>query len=89
MALLAESCSGFIVGINLLGYKSLLIKRMNLHHAKGATSDMKAVESLTSEPMFSMQITDKGEVNIMIFVSEVTKIEPVKYERMCTMESKR
>jgi hypothetical protein len=50
---------------------------------------MKAIASLTNELMSLMQITDKGEVNIKILVSEVTGIELVKYEMMWARESKR
>ena len=47
MALLAESCTGFIVGINLPGDKLPLIKRMELNYVKRATGDMTAVARLT------------------------------------------
>jgi hypothetical protein len=36
-----------------------------------------------------MQITDKSEVNIKILVSEVTEVEPEKYERMWARVPKR
>jgi acyl-coenzyme A thioesterase PaaI-like protein len=49
IALLAESCIGFIVGINLLADKLSLIKRMNLNYVKPATGDMTAVASFTDE----------------------------------------
>jgi hypothetical protein len=50
---------------------------------------MTAIASLTNEPMSLMQITDKGEVNIKMLVSEVTEVEPVKYEMIWARESKR
>jgi hypothetical protein len=40
MVLLAESCTGFIVEINLPDDKLPLIKRMDLNYVKCATGDM-------------------------------------------------
>ena len=50
---------------------------------------MKAIASLTNEPMSLMQNTDKSEVNTQILVSEVTEVEPVKYEIMWARVPKR
>lgn len=80
MALLAESCTGFIVGINLPGDKLPLIKQMDLHYVKRATGDMTAVASLTDEQISLMQTAEKGEVNVKIQVTDATGIEPLKCE---------
>ena len=80
MALLAESCTGFIVGINLPGDKLPLIKRMGLNYVKRATGDMIAVASLTDEQITLMQTTDKGEVNVKVQVTDAKGIEPLECE---------
>lgn len=80
MALLAESCTGFIVGINLPGDKLPLIKRMDLNYVKRATGDMTAVASLTDEQITLMQTADKGEINVKVQVTDATGIEPLKCE---------
>ena len=80
MALLAESCTGFIVGINLPGDKLPLIKRMELNYVKRATGDMTAVASLTDEQITLMQTTDKGEVNVKVQVTDAKGIEPLECE---------
>lgn len=80
MALLAESCTGFIVGINLPNDKLPLIKTMNLNYVKRATGNMTAVASLTEEQICLMQTTEKGEVNVAVVVTDVTGIEPLKCE---------
>jgi acyl-coenzyme A thioesterase PaaI-like protein len=77
MALLAESCTGFIVGINLPGDKLPLIKTMNLNYLKSATGDMTAVASLTDEQITLMQTAEKGEVNVKITVTDASGIEPL------------
>ena len=80
MALLAESCTGFIVGINLPGDKLPLIKRMDLRYVKRATGDMIAVASLTDEQIALMQTAEKGEVNVKVTVTDETGIEPLVCE---------
>ena len=80
MALLAESCTGFIVGINLPGNKLPLIKQMDLHYVKRATGDMTATASLTDEQISLMQTADKGEVNVKVNITDITGIEPLECE---------
>lgn len=80
MALLAESCTGFIVGINLPGDKLPLIKRMDLGYVKRATGDMIAVASLTDEQIALMQTAEKGEVSVKVTVTDETGIEPLVCE---------
>lgn len=80
MALLAESSTGFIVGINLPGDKLPLIKTMHLNYVKRATGDMTAVASLTDEQIALMQTEPKGEVNVAVKVTDSTGIVPLECE---------
>lgn len=80
MALLAESCTGFIVGINLPGDKLPLIKSMTLNYVKRATGDMTAVATLSDEQIALMQTSEKGEVNVQVVVTDATGIEPLVCE---------
>lgn len=78
MALLAESATGFVVGVNLPGDKLPLIKTMELNYTKRATGDMQATASLTDEQLTMMQTQDKGEVKVAVKVTDATGIEPVE-----------
>lgn len=78
MALLAESATGFVVGVNLPGDKLPLIKTMELNYTKRATGDMQATASLTDEQFTMMQTQDKGEVKVAVKVTDATGIEPVE-----------
>lgn len=80
MALLAESSTGFLVGINIPDDKLPLIKTMHLNYVKRATGDMTAVAYLTDEQIQLMQSADKGEVNVAVTVTDETGIEPVECE---------
>ncbi|MBJ2138707.1 DUF4442 domain-containing protein [Paraglaciecola chathamensis] len=89
MALLAESATGFIVGINLPGDKLPLIKRMNLNYVKRATGDMKAVAVLTDEQIKLLCEQEKGEINVQVKVTDETGIEPVVCEMIWAWVPKR
>ena len=73
MALLAESATGFIVGINLPGDKLPLIKSMNIRYLTRARGDMTAVAHLTDEQLQQMQSQDKGEVTVAVKVTGATE----------------
>jgi len=77
MALLAESATGFVVGVNLPGDKLPLIKSMNLKYVKRATGDMQAVARLTEQQITQMQQDDKGEVLVQVEVTDAAGVEPV------------
>ncbi len=76
-ALLAESCSGFIVGINLPDTKLPLIKQMDLHYVRRASGDMTAQAHLTSKQIALMQDKDKGEIDVAVKVLDESGIEPI------------
>lgn len=82
MALLAESATGFIVGINLPGNKLPLIKSMRLRYLSRAQGDMTATASLTAEQIELMQREDKGEVNVAVKVTDATGAETVSCEML-------
>lgn len=80
MALLAESATGFIVGVNLPGDKLPLMKTMNLNYVKRATGDLQAVAELSEEQLQQIQTLDKGEVSVKVTVTDANGIEPVVAE---------
>ena len=89
MALLAESATGFIVGLNLPGDKLPLIKSMNLQYVKRATGDMTAVASLTDEQIAMMQRQEKGEVLVKVTVTDANSVEPLICEMLWAWVPKR
>jgi acyl-coenzyme A thioesterase PaaI-like protein len=80
MALLAESATGFIVGLNLPGDKLPLMKSMKLNYVKRATGDMQAVAWLTEEQLKQLETEDKGEVTVNVKVTDANDVEPVVCE---------
>ena len=77
MALIAESATGFVVGVNLPGDKLPLIKSMNLKYVKRAYGDMQAVATLTDEQITLLQTQAKGDFLVDVKVSDASGSEPV------------
>lgn len=81
-ALLAESASGFIVGINLPGDKLPLIKNMNLNYVRRSAGDITVVASLTDEQIGLLNTEAKGEVNVKVEVTDAKGEVPVEAEML-------
>lgn len=81
-ALLAESASGFIVGINLPADKLPLIKNMNLNYVRRSAGDITVVASLTDEQIDLLNTEPKGEVNVKVEVTDATGEIPVEAEML-------
>lgn len=79
-ALLAESATGFIVGINLPGDKLPLIKDMNLSYVKRSSGDMMAVAKLTDEQIQQMQTEEKGDISVAVTITDGKGEETVTAE---------
>lgn len=62
MALLAETATGFVVGMNLPDDKLPLIKSLKVDYLKRTKGDMRAVATLTPEQVQLVRTTPKGEV---------------------------
>ena len=77
MALLAESATGFVVGVNLPGDKLPLIKSMNLKYVKRATGDMTAIATLTDAQIQQMQEQEKGDIIVAVTVTDEKGVEPI------------
>src|SRR5688500_18495770 len=62
MALLAETATGFAVGMNLPDDKIPLIKTLKVDYTKRSTGGMRAVAELSREQVEAMRSQPKGEV---------------------------
>lgn len=77
MALLAESATGFVVGLNLPDNKLPLIKTMNLNYVRRSLGDMKAVALVTEEQVSQMQSEDKGDIMVQVTVTDESGEQPI------------
>lgn len=77
MALLAETATGFCVGMNLPDDKLPLIKSMHVDYLRRAQGDMKAEASLTPEQIQQILTQDKGEVTVAVNITDSSGQAPI------------
>jgi uncharacterized protein (TIGR00369 family) len=80
MALLAETATGFVFGMNVPDSKLPLIKKMNIDYVKRSTGDMRAVATLTDEQIQTIQTEEKGEVIVLVTITDEANVEPIHAE---------
>lgn len=80
MALLAETATGFCVGMNLPDDKLPLIKTLKVDYLKRAVGDMKAVAQLRPEQIQQILTQDKGEVTVPVSITDESGQEPIQCE---------
>ena len=80
MALLAETATGFCVGMNLPDDKLPLIKSLKVDYLKRAQGDMKAVAQLRPEQIQQILTQDKGEVTVPVSITDGSGGEPIQCE---------
>lgn len=80
MALLAETATGFAVGMNLPDDKLPLIKSLRVDYTKRTQGSMKAVATLTPEQRELILSQDKGEVTVPVVVTDESGQEPIRCE---------
>ncbi|WP_230371531.1 DUF4442 domain-containing protein [Paludibacterium denitrificans] len=80
MALLAETATGFVVGMNVPDDKLMLLKSMKIDYLKRAQGDMRASASLTAEQIASMHELEKGNVTVAVNVTDESGESPISCE---------
>ncbi|HET8731497.1 MAG TPA: DUF4442 domain-containing protein [Moraxellaceae bacterium] len=88
MALLAETATGFAVGMNLPDDKLPLIKSLKVDYLKRTQGDMRAVATLTKEQVELIRGTPKGEVLVPVMVTDESGEEPIRCEMLWAWVSK-
>ncbi|QEL55358.1 DUF4442 domain-containing protein [Chromobacterium paludis] len=82
MALLAETSTGFVVGMNMPDDKLMLLKSMKVNYIKRSQGDMRAVATLTPQQIQSMYEQDKGEVLVEVQVTDESGESPIVCEML-------
>ena len=82
MALLAETATGCVVGMNLPDDKLPLIKSLKVDYQKRTKGDMRAVATLSNEQIQLIRTTPKGEVLVPVVVTDESGQEPIQCEML-------
>lgn len=80
MALLAETATGMVVGMNVRDDCLPLCKSMHVDFKKRATGAMRATARLSDEQRASMAADPKGEVKVAVVVTDEAGVNPVECE---------
>lgn len=79
-ALLAETASGFVMGMNVPDDKLLLLKSMKLDYLQRASGDLRAEASLSDAQIQALCSEEKGNTPVTVTVSDASGAEPVVCE---------
>lgn len=82
MALLAESASGCLVGMNLPDDKLPLIKALKVDYLRRAQGGLRAVAALAPEQRQAMLDEEKGETLVQVAIMDESGGEPVRCEML-------
>jgi len=80
MALLAETATGFCVGMNVPDDKLPLIKSMKVDFVRRAVGGLTAAASLQPEQIALMRSQDKGEVTVPVVITDESGQQPIQAE---------
>ena len=80
MALLAETATGMVVGMNVRDDCLPLAKTMRIDFKRRAQGGLRAVAALSDAQRTLMQQSDKGEVNVTVQVSDESGEQPIQCE---------
>ena len=78
--LIAESATGYLVGMNIPDTSVPVIKTIKADYVKRAKGDMKAVASLTKKQISDMKKLEKGETAVKVKVTDGEDKEPILME---------
>jgi len=76
-ALLAESATGAVFGLNLPDDKLPLLKRMSIEYNKRSTGDLRAEATIAPEDVERMLSEPKGSVSVAVTVTDEKDVETV------------
>lgn len=80
MALLAETASGFVMGMNVPDDKLILLKSMKVDYLQRSQGDMRAVATLRPEQVAALQAEEKGNTVVAVAVTDQSGAEPIVCE---------
>ncbi|MFS2122905.1 DUF4442 domain-containing protein [Pseudomonas sp. Pseusp97] len=89
MALLAESASGCMVGMNLPDHKLPLIRSLKVDYLRRATGGLRAIATLQPEQRRAMLEQDRGDALIQVTLLDDSGGEPVRCEMHWAWVAKR
>ncbi|AMW79843.1 DUF4442 domain-containing protein [Acinetobacter sp. TGL-Y2] len=88
MALIAETATGFVTGMNVPDSSIMLIKSLHVDFKRPTKGAMTAVATLTDQQQKQMRESEKGETLVQVSVTDETGEEPIQCEMLWAWISK-
>ncbi|NNH78331.1 DUF4442 domain-containing protein [Acinetobacter sp. ANC 5380] len=88
MALIAETATGFVTGMNVPDSCIVLIKSLKIDFKRPTQGAMTATATLTDDQQKLMQSTEKGETLVAVKVTDESGEEPIQCEMLWAWVSK-
>ena len=82
MALIAETATGFVTGMNVPDSCIVLIKSLKIDFKRPSKGAMIATATLTDEQQKLMQTSEKGETLVSVVVTDETNEQPIQCEML-------
>ena len=89
MALMAETATGFVVGMAVPDDRTPVIKSMKVEYLKRAEGALEAVATLSEEELQRITDTEKGEITVPVKVTDESGREPIQCEMIWAWVPKR
>lgn len=80
MALLAESATGFLVGMSVPDSHLLLIKTLRVDYKRRVIGDLRALATLTTEQLAAVTTQPRGEVSVEVAITDESGQAPIVCE---------
>lgn len=88
-AVLAESATGIVFGMNVPDSKLPLLKSMKVNYQRRMQGDLKAVANLTTEQITMIEQQDKGNVIVPVTITDESEQQPIECEMEWAWVSKK
>lgn len=80
MALLAESATGFLVGMSVPDTHLLLIKTLRVDYRRRAIGDLHALATVMPEQLTALATQPRGEITVQVQVTDASGQQPITCE---------
>jgi acyl-coenzyme A thioesterase PaaI-like protein len=88
-AVLAESASGVVFGMNVPDSRVPLLKSMKINYQRRMQGDLKAVANLTAESIALIEQQEKGDMIVPVIITDESGQQPIECEMEWAWVSKK
>lgn len=88
-AVLAESATGIVFGMNVPDTCVPLLKSMTIHYQRRMKGDLRAVANLTLEQISEIKQQDKGDMVVLVTITDESGQQPIECEMEWAWVSKK